>query len=266
MLFSFILTCYSQDPCDPINNPTGYIALCIPENKLITRMIAERCLDSGSSAIAFSDSSVYCYNNFSGTQLAREAAAYFLARRFLFTDEPMLPPSVALQNIQPDHIVINAGTASILSNLFFVLGEQTGDACLIPAPYYAAFESDMHLIPGVIPFPVEQANRVQGPQDEELEKAYRQATLAGLRPRFLLLTNPNNPLAVIYKPEVIIRAVRWARKHKLHTIVDELYALSTHLVRFSSIYASSNQIATSLNLLVLFDRNMDMDFVQLFVV
>jgi aspartate/methionine/tyrosine aminotransferase len=50
----------------------------------------------------------------------------------------------------------------------------------------------------------------------------------GLNPRFVLMTNPNNPLGVIYKPNVIRSVVGWARRRSLHTIMDELYALSTH--------------------------------------
>ena len=50
----------------------------------------------------------------------------------------------------------------------------------------------------------------------------------GLNPKFVLLTNPHNPLGVIYKPAVILNAISWARKRALHTIVDEIYALSTH--------------------------------------
>lgn len=49
--------------------------------------------------------------------------------------------------------------------------------------------------------------------------------------RFLLLTNPNNPLGVIYKPNVLLEAVEWARSRQMHTIVDEIYALSRHKVR-----------------------------------
>jgi aspartate/methionine/tyrosine aminotransferase len=50
----------------------------------------------------------------------------------------------------------------------------------------------------------------------------------GLNPRFLLITNPNNPLGVIYKRDILENAVTWARKRKVHSIFDEIYALSTH--------------------------------------
>lgn len=145
------------------------------ENKLITRMLAERCMDAGTATAAFGHSPVYCYNSFLGMHLAREAAAYFLARRFLFADEAVVPPSVALQNIEPKHVALSAGAAAILHNLFFLLGDA-GDACLIPAPYYAAFENDMNVVAGVVPFPVQQANPIQGPTAAELDLAFMQVS------------------------------------------------------------------------------------------
>ena len=46
--------------------------------------------------------------------------------------------------------------------------------------------------------------------------------------KILLLTNPNDPLGVIYKPDVMRNAIMWARNRQLHTIVDEIFALSVH--------------------------------------
>ena len=201
-------------------------------------MLAERCMNVGTATTAFSDSSVFCYNSFLGMPVAREAAAYFLARRFLFPDKYDLSPPDALAHVQPQHVALAAGAAPILNNLFFLLGEA-GDACLIPAPYYAAFESDMNVIAGVVPYGVPQSNPLQGPTEAELDLAYLQAKSSGFRPRFLLLTNPHNPLAVILRPHVMQTAVTWARKRQLHTIVDELYALSTHEVRRGTCVGSS---------------------------
>ena len=72
------------------------------------------------------------------------------------------------------------------------------------------------------------ANPTLGPTESELDLAYMEAKSQGLNPKFVLITNPNNPLGTIYKPQVLIGIVNWARKRKLHTIVDEIYALSTH--------------------------------------
>ena len=45
-------------------------------------------------------------------------------------------------------------------------------------------------------------------------------------------TNPKKKaLGIIYSPTIIRNAIAWARKRGLHTIVDEIYALSTHQAR-----------------------------------
>jgi aspartate/methionine/tyrosine aminotransferase len=153
--------------------------------------------------------------------------AYFFAKRFLFPDSPSLTPAEALQHVSPNNVAIGAGGAALLNYLFFALGEK-GDVCLIPAPYYAAFENDMSCIAGCQPYAVHMTNPSQGPTVEDLELAYKSAKAKGLSVKFLLLTNPNNPFGTIYKPSVIRNAVGWARKRGMQTIVDELYALSVH--------------------------------------
>lgn len=133
-----------RDPCDPVHNPKGYIALCVAENKLVTDLIATRFMQPGTAEAAFFDSTVYCYNSFLGLPVAREAAAYFLAKRFLFPDVPSLSPEQALQHVSPTNVALGSGCAALLNYIFFILGEEN-DACLIPSPYYAAFENDMNV-------------------------------------------------------------------------------------------------------------------------
>ena len=134
----------------------------------------------GMATAAFSDSSVYCYDSFLGTSVAREAAAYFLARRFLFPHEPDLSPATALEHIRPQHCAVSGGAAAVLHQLFYLLGEA-GEACLIPAPYYAAFENDMGVMARIVPCPVHQEDPVVGPTDRELETAYREAHAVRVR-------------------------------------------------------------------------------------
>ena len=133
---------YYQDPCDPLENPGGYIALCVAENKLITDYVAERLMQPGTGTAAFSSSDVYCYNSFLGLPLAREAISYFLVRKFLHPTGRSITPEESFAMIKPQHVAVGSGCAALINHLFFILGE-TGDACLIPAPYYAAFENDI---------------------------------------------------------------------------------------------------------------------------
>ena len=46
------------------------------------------------------------------------------------------------------------------------------------------------------------------------------------------MTNPNNPLGVVYHSNIIRNAIDWARKRNLHTIMDEVYALSIFNVSY----------------------------------
>jgi aspartate/methionine/tyrosine aminotransferase len=219
-----------KNMCDPVDNASGYIPLCVAENRLIVDMLAERFMQVGTATAIFSDPHVYFYNSFLGMPVTREAAAYFLARRFLFPEEVDLAPDLALRHIRPNHVAIGGGGAALLNNLFFLLGDK-GDSCLIPRPYYAAFETDIKINAGIETIGVAQADPVVGPTVDELDVAYQEAVAKGTTPKFILLTNPNNPLGTIYSVETMLQTIQWARKHKMHTIVDEIYALGTHSVR-----------------------------------
>ena len=70
----------------------------------------------------------------------------------------------------------------------------------------------------------------KGPQTDELEMTHEELTRQGLNVKLLLLTNPNNPLGTVYSAKVIKNCIDWARGKKMHVIVDEIYALSTHSI------------------------------------
>mmetsp|Transcript_18512 Transcript_18512/g.39767 ORF Transcript_18512/g.39767 Transcript_18512/m.39767 type:complete len:489 (-) Transcript_18512:939-2405(-) len=228
-----------QDHCDPYTNPKGYIPLCMSENKLIIELVALRMMQIETASRAFSDSTVYCYNNTLGLPGPREAVAYFLAKYFMFPEQRDMSFREALDFIQPDHVAFGSGAASLLSHLALSLAEE-GDAVLIPAPYYAAFDADLKMIAGCIAVPVHSSNPSIGPTAEDLENAATSAEARGLRVRLLLITNPNNPLGTIYPPQLVKSAIDWARSRSMHTIVDEIYALSVHDIGFESVLRTLN--------------------------
>lgn len=84
---------------------------------------------------------------------------------------------------------------------------------------------------GCEPVPVYSKDPVKGPTIEELQRATDEAERKGITVKMLLLTNPNNPLGTVYKPHDILDMITWARSRGMHTIVDEIYALSMHKVR-----------------------------------
>jgi hypothetical protein len=305
-----------ESQCHPVLNPGGHIPLCIAENRLVLDLISARFVQmtaagggggggggdfSSSSAAAttstssagasslspLADPRTYCYNSFLGMPIARDAAAYFLARHLLFrgggdeeedededndgvgpgdgiprnyhrqsrrlwrrstlkksnqrrrgkkdrqengggggngTDESDVddlllidedsvdndeegeeeehPPNdrvslaarAALEAVQSRHVVLATGAAALLNHLFVLLGDslpsspssyasKSGynsnkrgrECCLIPAPYYAAFDNHCRLVAGVVPFAITQSDPTAGPATLELDAAFRQA-------------------------------------------------------------------------------------------
>ena len=149
------------------------------------------------------------------------------AKHFMYPERRDMSVIDALNIIRPEHVAFGSGASSLLSHLALSLAEE-GDAVLIPAPYYAAFDVDLRMVAGCIAFPVHSTNAVLGPTSDDLERAAKLAEAKGLNVRILLLTNPNNPLGTIYPPELVKDAIDWARSRQMHTVVDEIYALSTH--------------------------------------
>mmetsp|Transcript_29680 Transcript_29680/g.65759 ORF Transcript_29680/g.65759 Transcript_29680/m.65759 type:complete len:596 (-) Transcript_29680:38-1825(-) len=145
---------------------------------------------------------------------------------FAAPDRPQ-SPGPDPDRVDPEHCALGAGVASLLSHVMFVLTELN-DAILIPAPYYASFESDLQALAACTPFPVYMENPRLGPNIDDLDRAAALAEREGLTVKALLLTNPHDPLGVIYRPQVMLNAISWARSRSMHTVVDEIYALSVH--------------------------------------
>ena len=153
------------DQCDPETNSTGHIIMCMAENKLCIDSLSRRLQKPGTATSAFSDSAVYGYNGFLGLPAARASVAHFLTRHFLRPDNDEPGVSVGVSRpvgatasssvggrtggqstavVSPQHVSFGSGCAALLNYLAYCLAEE-GDAVLIPAPYYAAFESDLKL-------------------------------------------------------------------------------------------------------------------------
>jgi len=149
-----------------------------------------------------------------------------------------------------DNLILGAGCNAVLENLAFCLAD-IGDAVIVPAPYYAAFEFDLGSRAGLKIIPVETQkyyNENSGdnslspectastvveesyyPTTASLNAAYASAMEeTGRKPRILLLSHPNNPLGICYPKEVLEECISWARQNQVHLISDEIYAGSVY--------------------------------------
>jgi aspartate/methionine/tyrosine aminotransferase len=61
---------------------------------------------------------------------------------------------------------------------------------------------------------------------EIFKRGYDDAVAKGLRPRGIIIINPNNPIGDIYDESTIQPVLEFAAEKNLHVIIDEIYALS----------------------------------------
>lgn len=146
--------------------------------------------------------------------------------------------------VTPENMLMAAGAAGVLDNLFFCLADE-GSSCLCPAPYYPAFDGDLGTKPGVQTWPIYFESVESTDTTSVLDQAKRAAEAARKPPRAVLISNPDNPTSILQSEQRLKDMIHWCIKHKIHLVVDEIYALSTF--KSSRQFRSIMEIATEIS-------------------
>uniref|UniRef100_A0A3P8XEC9 1-aminocyclopropane-1-carboxylate synthase-like protein 1 n=1 Tax=Esox lucius TaxID=8010 RepID=A0A3P8XEC9_ESOLU len=193
---------YSADKYHLTENPYGIINMGTSENKLCYDLLQKRLTQPDMLHI---DPALLQYPDLKGHRFLREEVARFLS---YYCGSP--------SPLRADNYYCRMALA-----------------ILIPTPFYGSISEDIHLYSAVRLYHVHLDCEV-GVSDcrpfqltvGKLEEAMRKATSEGVNIRALLLINPHNPLAEVYTPEELTAFLEFAKRHKLHTIVDEVYMLT----------------------------------------
>jgi len=193
----------------------GVFALAVAENKLAHDVLEPRV----KAAFANMPTPTFSYNIMHGWQSARESVAALMREHFC-KDVKCVGPVA-------DEIICTAGAAAALTHIFYCICEA-GDVCLVPSPYYSAFDYDLSALAEVKinPVPLAPENGyalTPAMLDDACKRAEREQ---GRFPRVLLLTNPHNPLGRIMPPAELQALMDWCDAHEVHLVADEIYALS----------------------------------------
>jgi len=207
---------------EPENNPDGELPLAIAENKLCNDILMPRLKQAASSTM---NEDCLSYTNGTGAPDLKNALSGFLSK-FIFTNKSDPNPFV----IDDEDLVVSGGCTALLYKLSILLFEP-GDSVLIPIPYYSAFGRDFANIGSVHVHPIVPPTPWAGPGSgaitrDTLNLAYTRAEAAGHPPKAVLISNPHNPLGVIYSAAQLQLLLDWTRERGLHFVVDEIYALS----------------------------------------
>ena len=196
----------NADAWHPRDNPSGYIALCIAENRTMWDVLTPR-LASYRNVPA----RVLGYDAMIGTFEFRQKLAAFMGDYFLG------------RTIAPEQLAVLAGAGAVLEHLFYAIADP-GDAVLVPTPSYAGFWADLETRDELTIVPVHCSSAA----DFRLTTADLDRALAAAeRPvKALLFTTPNNPLGCVYSREELLEILEWSERAGIHVVFDEIYALS----------------------------------------
>eukprot|EP00937_MAST-01D_sp_MAST-1D-sp2_P007741 g7741.t1 len=214
---SLLVTGYrlaSADPFDGTTNRSGCINLGTAENKLCFERLRARLREPACAALQPED---FLYGDFQGAPHFREELAQLLTERMRPSRGPL----------RKERLVVGNGCGSLLEMWAHCIAD-CGEAVLVPSPYYGGFDMDLGKRAGVsiAPCPLGSAT------GWALTEAALESGLAAWRRRGggavrgLLITNPHNPLGIAYSANALRAALRFAKRHQLHVLVDEIYLLS----------------------------------------
>ncbi|KAL0968418.1 hypothetical protein UPYG_G00266620 [Umbra pygmaea] len=209
---------YHVDKYHHTDNTNGIINLGTSENKLCYDLLHKRLIQPDMLHI---DPELLQYSDWKGHLFLREEVARFLSH-YCCSNTPL----------NPDNVLVMNGCGSVFTSIAAVLCDP-GDAILIPTPFYGSIAEDVSLYGGVQLYHVhlDCEASVCGVKPfqltvAKLEEAMRKATSEGVNIQAMVLINPHNPLSDVYSPEDMTAFLEFAKRHKLHTIVDEIYMLT----------------------------------------
>jgi aspartate/methionine/tyrosine aminotransferase len=194
-------------------NPDGYVNLGTADNRLVWDLLAPRLM------IPARQSDVH-YGPLYGTPELRAAIAGLLA--------PVWP------GVDAEDLVVVSGATAALDALATTLCDP-GEAILVPAPYYAAFDTDLTARSGARLLPVHLSPDNGFALDPgAVDRALTEARRDGVVVRALAVTSPSNPVGHVHSRAVLRDLVSVATSHSVDVIADEIYAHSAFGADFVS--------------------------------
>lgn len=172
-------------------------------------------VDTAHSILSWSKHGLGAYSESKGMRFVREAVAQFISARDSVDG--------VAQRADPEHIYLTDGASKGVQAALRLLISSEKDGILIPIPQYPLYSATITLYGG---------RQVGYYLDEEggwsldehmLEEAIQRAHKEGTHVRAIVVINPGNPTGSVLSEENIAMVIRFARRHNLSILADEVY-------------------------------------------
>ncbi len=150
------------------------------------------------------------YTQSPGIPFIRRAVADFIARR---------------DGVPADarHVILTDGASKAAQAVLTALLRGPGDGFMIPIPQYPLYSASLTLYGGErIGYFLDEPNGWQL-SERTLTDSYQAARARGVTPVGLVVINPGNPTGAVLSAANIEMVIRFARRHQLAIIADEVY-------------------------------------------
>ena len=205
-----------QNLYDPDLRPDGALPLNMAENKLCWPELQEKIQNISKQKVP---DWVAGYTAPGGHDSVRAAISEFYARH------------ISGHKLNVERIALSSGATGVIEATAFALGEP-GDIAVFPAPCYPVYSQDIHTVAGLQRHDLHTHHELfeiwDGPllSIDHLEKTREALSAQNQRFRILVITNPDNPTGGMYSKAQLVQMAQWCADHKIHLIVNEIYALS----------------------------------------
>ncbi|PWN34512.1 PLP-dependent transferase [Meira miltonrushii] len=219
---------------DAKSNPDGIVVLGIADNSLCRTELVEFFTSPGRLQLEPRDLT-YADHFYASTRVLKAIAGlYNDVPDGLYSEKDWKPP---LKRVEEGHILVGNGATEIIDACFWDLCDE-GDGVLLSAPYYNAFDEDLSFRAKVQIVQVHMPEPKSGSGSDakepkasfavdiikDYEDALQKAKAKGIKCRAVLICNPHNPTGGIYPRETVVALAKFAAKHDLHLVMDEIYA------------------------------------------
>jgi len=156
------------------------------------------------------------YTQSTGVPFIREAIAEFIKKRDGISADK-------------DKIMLTDGASKGVQAALTLVIKNSNDGIMIPTPQYPLYSATIALYGAKqIGYYLDEANGWQL-NESELSKSYEKAKSEGVNPVALAVINPGNPTGAVLSKDNIEMIIRFAKKHNLTLLADEVYQENVYL-------------------------------------